>query len=57
MFTKAYFELLPDLFPDGFLELLEAVGQIGLGLIVMKVLVTELIQNGILDVLILRRNK
>lgn len=50
-----YFELLANLFPDGLLELLEAIGQIALGLIVVKIFVTELIQNGILDVFILRK--
>lgn len=51
--SAAYFELLPNLLPDGLLELLEPVRQIRFGLIVMEILVTELIQNGIFDVFIL----
>lgn len=50
---QTYFELLSDFLPDGLLELLQPIGQVGLELIVMQIFVTELVQNGIFDVLVL----
>lgn len=51
---KHYFELFANLLPDCLFELLESIGQVRLGLIVVQILVAELVQNGILDVFILQ---
>jgi hypothetical protein len=53
---STYFELLSNLLSDGFFELFEPIRP-DFRLIVMEVLVTELIQNGILDVLVLEKEE
>lgn len=41
--SRSYFELLSNLFSDGFFELLKPIRKIRFGLIVLEILVAELI--------------
>ena len=57
IFNKTYFEFLADFLPYCFLELLQSIRKIRFGLIIVQIFVTEFVQNGILDVFILQKEK